>query len=101
VAALTGLLFALLLMVLPPSMVPAQQQTYAAMAAVGLILLSALLLWVFWQRSSRHHIFYSQHTRVPLVTLYSNKPSRKKVDQFVQLLEQRIGHFHENAHEKK
>ena len=75
----------------------------AILAKVMLGLLSAICLLVFFKLSHGKYVFKSRHARIPLLDIWTGKPSRKAAKTFVKLLEQRIqkAHDHMNLTEEQ
>ena len=57
--------------------------TLTSIGAVG----AATLIFIFIYRSSFERIYYTRHSDVPLVSLFSNRPDRKQFRQFTKNLE--------------
>lgn len=61
-------------------------------AGTALVFLSFVM---FWLRSSRQLVFYSRHASMPLVEVWSGKPSSKACKEFIRYTESQIALLHE------
>ena len=67
------------------------------LSTLGLIfigVLSIVCLGLFFKFSYSRYIFRTRHSKVPLVEIWAGSPSRKAVNNFIKLMEQRIDKAH-------
>ena len=87
-----GLLCVLLIMLLPVAqrLIPVDWERYFLSVLLVLSFTALLFFMLLVNSFSRSHVFFSNHTRLPLVEFWVNKPTRREFQEFIAVLETAI-----------